>query len=68
MLEAMIGKECRKLVRPGRIEIDDNAVAHGGEMTGIYALTVRRTIAAAHRLKEYGGNCERLHGHTGGSR
>ena len=33
-------------------------------MTGTYALTVRATIAAAHRLKEYGGNCERLHGHN----
>ena len=33
-------------------------------MTGTYALTVRSTFAAAHRLKEYGGNCERLHGHN----
>jgi 6-pyruvoyltetrahydropterin/6-carboxytetrahydropterin synthase len=33
-------------------------------MTGTYALTVRASIAAAHRLKEYGGNCERLHGHN----
>ena len=33
-------------------------------MTGIYALTVGASIAAAHRLREYDGNCERLHGHN----
>ena len=33
-------------------------------MTGIYALTVGTSIAAAHRLREYDGNCERLHGHN----
>lgn len=31
---------------------------------GIYALTVRSTFAAAHYLREYAGNCERLHGHN----
>lgn len=31
---------------------------------GMYALTVRSTFAAAHRLREYDGNCERLHGHN----
>lgn len=29
-----------------------------------YALTVRASFAAAHRLREYEGNCERLHGHN----
>ncbi len=33
-------------------------------MIETYALTVRASFAAAHRLKEYGGNCERLHGHN----
>ena len=33
-------------------------------MEGTYALTVGASIAAAHRLREYGGNCERLHGHN----
>jgi len=33
-------------------------------MTGIYALTVGGSIAAAHRLRDYDGNCERLHGHN----
>jgi 6-pyruvoyltetrahydropterin/6-carboxytetrahydropterin synthase len=33
-------------------------------MNGTYALTVRTTFAAAHRLREYEGNCERLHGHN----
>ncbi len=33
-------------------------------MTGTYALTVRDSFAAAHRLREYEGNCERLHGHN----
>ena len=31
---------------------------------GLYALTVRTSFAAAHRLREYAGNCERLHGHN----
>ena len=31
---------------------------------GLYALTVRTSFAAAHRLREYDGNCERLHGHN----
>jgi 6-pyruvoyltetrahydropterin/6-carboxytetrahydropterin synthase len=31
---------------------------------GTYALTVRTSFAAAHRLREYDGNCERLHGHN----
>lgn len=31
---------------------------------GLYALTVRTSFAAAHRLLEYEGNCERLHGHN----
>jgi 6-pyruvoyltetrahydropterin/6-carboxytetrahydropterin synthase len=30
----------------------------------VYTLTVRSTFAAAHRLREYAGNCERLHGHN----
>jgi 6-pyruvoyltetrahydropterin/6-carboxytetrahydropterin synthase len=30
----------------------------------VYALTVRSSFAAAHRLREYAGNCERLHGHN----
>lgn len=29
-----------------------------------YALTVRSSFSAAHRLPEYEGNCERLHGHN----
>lgn len=29
-----------------------------------YALTVRSSFAAAHRLRGYEGNCERLHGHN----
>ncbi len=29
-----------------------------------YALTVRSSFSAAHRLVEYEGNCERLHGHN----
>jgi 6-pyruvoyltetrahydropterin/6-carboxytetrahydropterin synthase len=33
-------------------------------MNGVYALTVRSSFAAAHRLREYEGNCERLHGHN----
>ncbi|GAB4234982.1 MAG: 6-carboxytetrahydropterin synthase QueD [Deltaproteobacteria bacterium] len=31
---------------------------------GMYSLTVRATFSAAHRLREYEGNCERLHGHN----
>jgi len=31
---------------------------------GVYSLTVRTSFAAAHRLREYEGNCERLHGHN----
>ena len=31
---------------------------------GLYALTVRTSFAAAHRLREYEGNCEKLHGHN----
>jgi 6-pyruvoyltetrahydropterin/6-carboxytetrahydropterin synthase len=30
----------------------------------VYTLTVRASFAAAHRLREYDGNCERLHGHN----
>ncbi len=34
-------------------------------MTGDrYSLTVRSSFAAAHRLRGYEGNCERLHGHN----
>ncbi len=29
-----------------------------------YALTVRSSFSAAHRLLEYEGNCDRLHGHN----
>ena len=29
-----------------------------------YALTVRSSFSAAHRLPEYEGNCERIHGHN----
>lgn len=31
---------------------------------GLYTLTVRSSFSAAHRLAEYAGNCERLHGHN----
>ena len=31
---------------------------------GKYYLTVKREFAAAHRLREYEGNCVRLHGHN----
>ncbi|HEX9204853.1 MAG TPA: 6-carboxytetrahydropterin synthase QueD [Candidatus Deferrimicrobiaceae bacterium] len=31
---------------------------------GVYTLTVRTSFSAAHRLREYDGNCERLHGHN----
>ncbi len=31
---------------------------------GVYALTVRTSFAAAHHLRGYEGNCERLHGHN----
>jgi 6-pyruvoyltetrahydropterin/6-carboxytetrahydropterin synthase len=30
----------------------------------LYTLTVRSSFAAAHLLREYDGNCERLHGHN----
>jgi len=32
--------------------------------SGLYSLTVRASFAAAHLLREYDGNCERLHGHN----
>ena len=31
---------------------------------GTYTLYVKASFAAAHRLREYEGNCERLHGHN----
>ncbi len=31
---------------------------------GKFYLTVKGEFAAAHRLREYEGNCERLHGHN----
>jgi len=31
---------------------------------GTYTLWVKASFAAAHRLREYEGNCERLHGHN----
>lgn len=31
---------------------------------GTYTLVVKASFAAAHRLREYEGNCERLHGHN----
>lgn len=31
---------------------------------GLYCLTVKSSFAAAHRLREYEGNCEQLHGHN----
>jgi len=30
----------------------------------VYTLTVSSSFAAAHRLREYAGNCDRLHGHN----
>ena len=30
----------------------------------VYELLIRAEFAAAHRLREYDGNCERLHGHN----
>ena len=30
------------------------------------AVTIATTFAAAHRLPEHGGKCQRLHGHTYG--
>ena len=30
----------------------------------MYEVTVESSFAAAHRLREYDGNCERLHGHN----
>jgi len=35
-----------------------------GSALDIYELTVETEFAAAHRLREYDGNCERLHGHN----
>ena len=35
-----------------------------GPALDIYELTVETEFAAAHRLREYEGNCERLHGHN----
>ncbi len=32
--------------------------------SGTWALTVKSSFSAAHRLREYEGNCERLHGHN----
>ena len=31
---------------------------------GLYSLTVRSSFSAAHLLRGYEGNCERLHGHN----
>jgi 6-pyruvoyltetrahydropterin/6-carboxytetrahydropterin synthase len=31
---------------------------------GVYELKVEKTFAAAHHLREYEGQCERLHGHN----
>ena len=30
----------------------------------MFELMIKRSISAAHRLKEYGGKCEELHGHN----
>jgi 6-pyruvoyltetrahydropterin/6-carboxytetrahydropterin synthase len=30
----------------------------------MFELMIKRSISAAHRLKEYGGKCENLHGHN----
>ena len=30
----------------------------------MYRLTVKSSFAAAHRLRDYGGKCEHLHGHN----
>jgi len=30
----------------------------------MYRIGVKKSFSAAHRLREYGGNCERLHGHN----
>jgi len=30
----------------------------------MFEITIENDFAAAHRLREYGGNCERLHGHN----
>lgn len=32
--------------------------------SGTWSLTVKSSFSAAHRLREYEGNCERLHGHN----
>ena len=36
----------------------------GSANLAIYELVIRTQFAAAHRLREYAGNCERLHGHN----
>ena len=36
----------------------------GRHATDRYELHIRTGFAAAHRLREYDGNCERLHGHN----
>jgi len=36
----------------------------GGAALASYELVIRTEFAAAHRLREYDGNCERLHGHN----
>lgn len=38
--------------------------ACAGEQSGTYELTVEDTFAAAHNLREYEGECEKLHGHN----
>ena len=36
----------------------------GSLILNTYELLIRTQFAAAHRLREYAGNCERLHGHN----
>jgi len=36
----------------------------GSLVLSIYELVIHTQFAAAHRLREYDGNCERLHGHN----
>ena len=36
----------------------------GSRILDTYALYIRAEFAAAHHLREYDGNCERLHGHN----
>lgn len=33
---------------------------------GIWTLTITRDFSAAHQLRNYGGKCERMHGHNFG--